>query len=382
MTNLILADVNGYPFYQVIIAIFLAVVFILLLIAIIIMLVSGKKKNADKELPNPEEKKEANKTISPSTTSKTINPYNDLHHPENFNLPYKFYVENTWVRKLPGIDEYNADPFYVVMPKAKQVEEKETEEIQPVLDSEPIVEEVKEEVKDSSLIILAINDLDRGENRLVEKNEVLDESSEDRSENKIVRNYNFDLDNSVKSVVKEEVVEEKEETEQVEEVKEEPVVEETKEEVEEEKQEVKEEEKELKLKDVTTIADKKGSAILEKEEIANHLSEKYGDKVNVNTRPAITKNGKLMVADTHYKVFDDSKSCFAYVYKTKSGNIFFIFNSNKDKCDEILASHPEFSKSSFPKSKNTQWLLYIPSSDVTSEEIYSRLDEMYELYSK
>lgn len=179
-------------------------------------------------------------------------------------------VEEKPVDVLPGIDEWNAEPF-----------EKE------VVKEEPIVEETKQEeqqevveevVDDNPFIILALNDVVKEETRPEEEtNEVTFDGNEDRTENKITT-----VDNSHEEIVSEKVdpeinywnageyVEEiHEEQESVVETKEEPAVEEKQEEKQEQvvEEEKVEEESTEEVKEEKVAEDKVEEPVEETEEV-------------------------------------------------------------------------------------------------------------------
>ena len=183
-------------------------------------------------------------------------------------------VEEKPVDVLPGIDEWNAEPF-----EKESVKEDVVEETQQEVVEEEKVEEVKE-VDDNPFIILALNNIAKEDTRPEEEtNEVTYDRNEDRTENKITT-----VDNSHEEVITEKVepelnywnageyVEEiHEEQEVVEETKEEPVVEEVK----EEKQEVAEEQQEEKQEDVVEeeTVEEKSTEEVKEESVAEDKEE-------------------------------------------------------------------------------------------------------------
>lgn len=142
---------------------------------------------------------------------------------------------------------------------------------------------------------------------------------------------------------------------------------------------------EVTLKEVKALALVEGCKTVSKQSVADFLTSVYGDKVVVNRRANYIANGRLLLADTHYKVFDESElppKCFVYTYELKNGNVFFLFNLDKAKEKDFKEIYPEFIRSRFPRSKNSRWVIYIPSKKATQEEIYERLQMVYEEFSK
>ena len=100
---------------------------------------------------------------------------------------------------------------------------------------------------------------------------------------------------------------------------------------------------------------------------------KTKNNVEVNARGSLTSTG-LPLADTHYVVAEDKKTCFIYVYETE-GSVILLAKMDDDYAKGIKANHKQVNLSAFPKQKNTWYSLIIDDS-YTKEEVEKILDDL------
>ena len=117
---------------------------------------------------------------------------------------------------------------------------------------------------------------------------------------------------------------------------------------------------------------------VDKKYVAEYLENKYGDKVEINTRENFTSTG-LPLADTHYAL-GAKKKCFIYVYETKESTLLLINNTSAYE-KELKKTHKYVSKSAFPKSKD-EWFSVVVDDSFTNEDINNIVDSCYELALK
>ena len=117
---------------------------------------------------------------------------------------------------------------------------------------------------------------------------------------------------------------------------------------------------------------------VDKKYVAEYLTNKYGDKVEINTRENFTSTG-LPLADTHYAL-GAKKKCFIYVYETKESTLLLINNTSAYE-KELKKTHKYVSKSAFPKSKD-EWFSVVVDDSFTNEDINNIVDSCYELALK
>ena len=82
-------------------------------------------------------------------------------------------------------------------------------------------------------------------------------------------------------------------------------------------------EAERSLSESLAVASASGkSGLISKKSIIAYLTEKYGDKLELNGRENRTPNGKLLLSDNHFAFSPAGKRvCFTYVYETDEGNV-------------------------------------------------------------
>ncbi|MBO4534533.1 MAG: hypothetical protein J5755_01195, partial [Clostridia bacterium] len=103
-----------------------------------------------------------------------------------------------------------------------------------------------------------------------------------------------------------------------------------------------------------------------KADIAKILSDEFGDKVELNTRGNETKTG-LPLADTHYFVEEDGKSCFVYVYET-NGTVVLLLRLEDEDADKVREQGHELQRSAFPKSKH-RWYSVVLDDEYSDDDI-------------
>ena len=109
--------------------------------------------------------------------------------------------------------------------------------------------------------------------------------------------------------------------------------------------------------------------------VADYLVEKYGDKAEINTRVNQTKTG-LPLADTHYAVKEDGKTCFVYVYET-NGTVVLLLRLTEDYAKTVQEAGHKIIRSAFPKSKYA-WFTVILDDTYAEDDIGSLLDAAYD----
>ncbi len=105
--------------------------------------------------------------------------------------------------------------------------------------------------------------------------------------------------------------------------------------------------------------------------ICEYLAKK--SNVEINTRGNWTSTG-LPLADTHYVVADDKKTCFIYVYETE-GSIIILGKMKDEYADTLKPNHKQVNLSAFPKQKDT-WYSLILDDSYTKEDVDKILDDL------
>ena len=115
--------------------------------------------------------------------------------------------------------------------------------------------------------------------------------------------------------------------------------------------------------------------IVDKKSIIAYLSEKYGDKVELNNRENRTPNGKLLMSDNHFALGEGKRVCFTYIYED-DGRIVMLVRDAEAGIAALHAKHKETCiKSAFPKNKDNDWYSVVVDDSFTEEEVYAILDE-------
>jgi len=153
----------------------------------------------------------------------------------------------------------------------------------------------------------------------------------------------------------------------------------------EEPEEISDEDKEL--ADITEKSLKESLAIaatveapthFSKKSIADSLTERHGENVEINQRENRTANGLLPLADTHYTFDKDNKKkkvCFTYVYEEENGTVLLLIKTTKAHVKALKNDHPNvvnFSK--FPKTKENDWYSVVLDDSFTQKDV----DDMYD----
>ena len=112
-----------------------------------------------------------------------------------------------------------------------------------------------------------------------------------------------------------------------------------------------------------------------KKGIADYLAEEYGDKAELNLRVNKTKTG-LPLADTHYAVREDGKTCFVYVYET-NGVVILLLRLTEEYAKTVEEAGHKIIRSAFPKSKDA-WFTVILDDTFTEDDIQELLDAAYD----
>ena len=112
-----------------------------------------------------------------------------------------------------------------------------------------------------------------------------------------------------------------------------------------------------------------------KKGIADYLAEEYGDKAELNLRVNKTKTG-LPLADTHYAVKEDGKTCFVYVYET-DGTVVLLLRLTEEYAKTVKEAGHKIIRSAFPKSKDA-WFTVILDDTFTEDDIQELLDGAYD----
>ena len=105
------------------------------------------------------------------------------------------------------------------------------------------------------------------------------------------------------------------------------------------------------------------------------MAEKYGDKAEINRRVNETKPG-LPLADTHYAIKEDGKTCFVYVYET-NGVVVLLLRLTEEYALTVQEAGHKIIRSAFPKSKYA-WFTVILDDTYAEDDIGALLDAAYD----
>ena len=117
-------------------------------------------------------------------------------------------------------------------------------------------------------------------------------------------------------------------------------------------------------------------AVINKQYIADYLKETFGDEVECNTRGNYTKTG-LPLADTHYALREDGKTCFVYVYETDAA-VVLLLRITDEYAQTVIDSGRRINKSAFPKSKDT-WYSLVVDATYSEADIREILADAYNM---
>ena len=118
------------------------------------------------------------------------------------------------------------------------------------------------------------------------------------------------------------------------------------------------------------------SAVINKQYIANYLKETFGDNVGINTRGNYTKTG-LPLADTHYALREDGKTCFVYVYEMDAA-VVLLLRVTDEYAKSVAERGLRINKSAFPKSKDA-WYSVVVDSTYTEADVQKILADAYNM---
>lgn len=102
-----------------------------------------------------------------------------------------------------------------------------------------------------------------------------------------------------------------------------------------------------------------------KKSIADMLKSEFGKSVEINSRGNKTKTG-LPLADTHYVVKGEEKTCFIYVYEV--GTVVILVRLADEYATELMKKHPSVKRSAFPKAPNA-WYSVILNDEFSDDEV-------------
>ena len=138
-----------------------------------------------------------------------------------------------------------------------------------------------------------------------------------------------------------------------------------------------EEEEEVSLSESLAAAKDVGAAgLVTKKSIIDHLSAKFGDKVELNGRENRTPNGKLLLSDNHFAFAPNGKRvCFTYVYEDDEGDVVILLRTTADHAKAIHEEHEGTCvRSAFPKNKEKDWYSVVIDDSFTEQDVYDELD--------
>ena len=143
-------------------------------------------------------------------------------------------------------------------------------------------------------------------------------------------------------------------------------------------EEEEDESKEFSLSESLAEAKDIGAAgIVTKQSIIEHLSEKFGDKVELNGRENHTPNGKLLLSDNHFAFSPKGKRvCFTYVYEDEDGDVIILLRTTAEHAHAIHTAHKATGvRSAFPKNKERDWYSVVVDDTFSENDVYDVLDK-------
>ena len=133
---------------------------------------------------------------------------------------------------------------------------------------------------------------------------------------------------------------------------------------------------EITLKDGLEIAAKTDrKEKITKKYIADYLKVKFGADVETNCRANYIKSGKLPLADTHYVLSGEKKTCFAFVYEVNN-TVMMLLKVSAKLGNKFAKGHSTVQKSAFPKSKDS-WYSVIVDDSFTNEDVEAIIEESF-----
>ena len=131
---------------------------------------------------------------------------------------------------------------------------------------------------------------------------------------------------------------------------------------------------EITLKDGFAIAAKTArKEKITKKYIADYLNAKFGTDVETNCRANYIKSGKLPLADTHYVLSGEKRTCIAFVYEVNN-TVMMLLKVPAKLGNKLAKGHSTVKKSAFPKSKDS-WYSIIVDDSFTNEDVETILEE-------
>lgn len=131
---------------------------------------------------------------------------------------------------------------------------------------------------------------------------------------------------------------------------------------------------EITLKDGLEIAAKTArKEKITKKYVADYLKAKFGAEIETNCRANYIKSGKLPLADTHYVLSGEKKTCFAFVYEVNN-TVMMLLKISAAQGKKLAKDHKTVHVSSFPRSKN-KWYSVIVDDSFTNEDVETILEE-------
>ena len=136
---------------------------------------------------------------------------------------------------------------------------------------------------------------------------------------------------------------------------------------------------EVSLKESLAAAKNVGAVgVVSKKSVMDYLSEKYGDKVELNGRENRTPNGKLLLSDNHFALAEGKRVCFTYLYED-DGRVVALVRLSAKQADALHKAHAATGlKSAFPKNKDKDWYSVIVDDTFTDADVYAVMDASIE----
>ncbi|MBP5404457.1 MAG: MmcQ/YjbR family DNA-binding protein, partial [Clostridia bacterium] len=137
---------------------------------------------------------------------------------------------------------------------------------------------------------------------------------------------------------------------------------------------------EITLKESLAVAEEIGAVgVVTKKSIIKHLSETFGEKVELNGRKKRTDNGKLLVSDNHFAL-GKKRVCFTYVYEDEEGKVTVLVKTSAAYADALHDKHGAVvNHSPFPKNKEKDWYSVVIDAGFTEKQVYDFLDDAVRL---
>jgi len=143
------------------------------------------------------------------------------------------------------------------------------------------------------------------------------------------------------------------------------------------------EEQAISLKDSIALAYESAGFAITKREIADWLKKEYPE-VEVNCRDLYAQASSrnkvaLPLPDTHYRIKNKKRVCFAYVYQLENGNVFMLLRLNPKAYEEINKYCKEIILSAFPKTNDdAKWYTaIIDTSFIDKKQVYHLIEYAY-----